>query len=257
MGNAMQGFLINNKIYELQANNQIASLLTQFDADYIMEIIDDTLNQVFTRFDIIPRPNIVRSFDTTFKELYDIYPSDINNINEMRIQTYQNIINHICQRYALRFIQTDHIDLFTIADILYDFFISKLNIYMVQFYVRLILDEKESLINIINLDEIKKSKDPNIVYNRMVFGDNDKMIAIAINLPTILRHLSTLQLTDHTIYQYTYRNRPEVIELIENSISPTVPIFTRFNEILFNDSLYGAIITYIRMALQQSVSDVN
>ena len=256
MGNMMQGFLMNNKVYEIQANNQIASLLAQFDADYIMEIIDDTLDQVFTRFDLIPRPNIVRSFDTTFKELYEIYPSDINNINEIRIQTYQNIINHICQRYALRFIQTDHVDLFTIADILYDFFISNLNNYMVQFYVKLILDEKESLINVVNIDEIKKSKDPNIVYNRMAFGDNDKMIVIAINLPIILRHLSTLQLTDHTIYQYIYSNRPEVIELIENSISPTVPIFTRFNEIIFNDALYGPIVTYIRMALQQYVSDI-
>ena len=257
MGNQMQSFLMNNQIYEVQANNQISSILSQFDADYVMDIIDDTLNQVFTRFDMIPRPNIVRSFETTFKELHNVYPADIDNIDELRVEIYQNIIDHICKKYELRFIQTDHVDLFTLADIIYDFFVSNFNIYMVQFYVKLLLREKDNIVYTLNMDEIKKSKDPNIKYNRLAFDNNDEFVAIAINLPTILKNLAALDIMDHTIYSYIYGPRPEMVNLIESSISSSVPIFQRFNNLLFNESLYGPIITYIRLAFQQSISPVD
>lgn len=249
--------MMNNQAYELQSNNQVAVLLSQLDSDYIIGVMDDTLNQMFTSFDLIPRPNIVQSFETTFKELLNIYPADIDNINQVRMETYMTIIDHICKKYEIRFIQTEAIDLFTLANVLYDLFISRFNIYMIDFYVRLIMNEKESLVPILNFDELKKSKDQNVVYNRMAFSNNDLLTVIAMQMPDVLRSLSTLEISDHTIYSYIYGPQTDIIEMLENNISPTVPLFTRFNSLLYNESLYGSIITYIRMAFQQTISEID
>lgn len=253
----MVGFLMNNQDYEIQANNQIAVLLSEFDADYVMGIIEDTLNQVFTQFDMIPRPNIVQSFENTFKELYSIYPTDIDNINQLRVETYQTIIRFICEKFNLRFIQTDAIDLYTIAFFLYDFFVAKLNIYMVQFYVKHLLAEKDNIISNLQIEGIKKN-DPNMSYNRLAFGNDETLALIATYLPTILHQFAASnQVLDHTVYSYIYGQQTEIISIFESSVSPNVSLFQRFNSLLFDPALYGPIITYIRLQFQQTVSNVD
>jgi hypothetical protein len=252
---SMAGFLSNNKAYEVQANNQVASLLAEFDSGYIMGVIEDTLNQVFTHFDIIARPNIVQSFETNFKEMYNIYESDLDNINQCRIETYQTIIDIICKKFELYFRQPENADLYSLAYFLYDFFVSRMNIYMVEFYVKHILAEKENIIHFLNMEELMKSKDPNFIYNQRIYR-NDTLATIATNLPLVLRTLaSNTQVTDHQIYMYTYGQQPNIVQMIEDSVSSTIPIFSRYNSILFNDSLYGPIITYIRIKMQQTMGD--
>ena len=65
----MLDFLMNNREYELQSDNQLASILVQFDSDYAMNVIEDTLTQMFNRFDTLPKPNIVKAFKQTFQLL--------------------------------------------------------------------------------------------------------------------------------------------------------------------------------------------
>lgn len=254
---SMAGFLTNNKVFEVQANNQVAALLAEFDSGYIMGVIEDTLNNLFTSFDMIARPNIVQAFETNFKEMLNTFPHDLDNINQCRIETYQTIIDYICKKYEIRFIQNDNVDTYTLAFFMYDFFVARLNIYMVQFFVRHILNEKESIIHMLNMEEIMKSKDANFAYNKLAFG-NDELAAIASNIPTILRQLaSSTVVTDHQIYWYIYGQQPEIVNMLEECISPTVPIYARYNSILFNEALFGPIITYIRIQFQQTVGTVD
>lgn len=252
----MQSFMMNNQYYELQSNNQVALLLSQFDSDYIIEVMDDTLMQMFSRFDLIPRPNIVQSFESVFKELLSIYESDRDNISQSRMETYQTIINHICEKYSIRFIQTESVDLFTLANLMYDFFISNYNYYMINFYVRLIMNEKDNLIKALNFDDIKKTRDHNTVYNKMAFNNDQGLTTIAIHIPDVLRLLSTLDISDDTVYRIVYGPQEDIIQTLEENISPTIPLFQRFNSILFNESLYGAIVTHIRMVFQQTAMNI-
>ena len=254
---AMSGFLANNKEYEIRANNQIAALLAQFDSGYVMDTIEDTLNQLFIQFDMIPRPNIVQSFETIFKEMYNIYPTDLDNINQCRIETYHTIIDYICKKYDIRFIQPENIDSYSLAFFMYDFFIARLNIYMVQFYVRYIIDEKENIIQMLDMESIKKSKDANFNYNKIAFGNNEILAAIASNLPIVLQKISTLPILDHQIYMYIYGQQPFIVQMLEESISPNVSIFSRYNSLLFNESLYGPILTNIRVQFQQTLSTID
>ena len=60
---SMLNFLMNDKEYEIQANMQVATILSQFDSNYIMDVISDTIDQQFQTFNTITRPNIVQSFE--------------------------------------------------------------------------------------------------------------------------------------------------------------------------------------------------
>ena len=46
----MLNFLMNDKEYEIQANMQVATILSQFDSNYIIGVLEDTINNQFNYF---------------------------------------------------------------------------------------------------------------------------------------------------------------------------------------------------------------
>nr|DAP19667.1 MAG TPA: hypothetical protein [Caudoviricetes sp.] len=253
-GMIMLDFLTNDKVYEIQANGQISMILSQFDSGYIMDIVEDTLRQLFNNFDTIPRPNVVSSFENSFKQLYDTYPNDIDNINSSREEVYRTIIDIICKRYELRFIQSDDIDLFTVSLYYYDFFVARINQYIVQFYAKLLMDEKSDIYMNMNLESLRKNKDVSTVYSNMAFNDDEALATIAANLPIVLKNLaSSLQIPDHRVFRYTYGDQPAILNIFDTTLTPVVPLFSRFNSLLFNDILYGPMIIAIRLELQKAI----
>jgi hypothetical protein len=250
----MLNFLTNDKVYEIQANGQISMILSQFDSGYIMDIVEDTLQQLFNNFDTIPRPNVVSSFENAFKQLYETYPADIDNINLSRAEAYQTIVDIICKRYELRFTQPDDIDMFTVALYYYDFFVAKLNQYIVQFYAKLLMDEKTDIYTNMGLEALKKNKDVSTVYSNMAFSDDEALATIAANLPTVLKNLAnSMHVPDNRIFRYTYGDQPAILNVFETTLTPVIPLFSRFNSLLFNDILYGSMIVAIRLELQKAI----
>ena len=71
-----------------------------------------------------------------FKDLKIQYPSDTDNIEQARQETYQEIIDIICQYYGLQLNITDPLstDNHSIAYYLYDFLSVIIKIYCTIFY---------------------------------------------------------------------------------------------------------------------------
>ena len=105
----MLDFLMNDKEYEIQANGQVATILSQFNSDYVMDVVRNTLSEQFNHFDTVPKPNIAESFETYFKELLNTYPTDETNILETRHQTFTDIRDIICRQFALGFVNEDDV----------------------------------------------------------------------------------------------------------------------------------------------------
>lgn len=252
----MLDFLINNKEYEIKANNQLGVILSQFDANYVMDIIEDTLTQQLNSFNLVGPPNAVESFELIFKELYDNYPTDHDNIDDSRIEVYRDIIDCICRHMGLSFQEQEGVDLYTLAYYLYDFFVARFNNYLVTFYDRYIQDEKENLYTSLNLEEIKKTHNSGTIgveYGRHVFGQDEAISLVVAYLPMVLQNLKQMPIQDDYIYRIVYgpQNEP-VIQLLLQNIIPRTSIFGIFNMVLFNEALYPTIITHIRMAIQQT-----
>lgn len=251
----MLDFMMNDKVYENQANDQLSVILSQFDSGYVMDVVEDTLNNNMNSFSTIPRPNAVLSFETIYKELYNTYPFDIDNVNQSRIETYTTIIDFICKKFDIMFTQPDDIDIYTIAFYMYDFFVSKLDLYLVKFYANHIINEKEDIYTSMNLEGLGSNKDISSIYSQMQFDDDKELAVIAANLPMVLKELSaSTQVPDYVIYRSIYGDMPDVLPVFEECILCKIPVFTIYNRILFNPDLYGSVITEIRIALQKSIN---
>ena len=249
----MLDFMMNNKEYEIQANGQLSTILSQFDSNYVMDIIEDTLKHQLNTFDLTGPPNAVVAFETCFKELFEVYPNDQTNIQDSRIETYRTIIEHICRHMNMTFQEGENVDLYTIAYYLYDFFVSHLCNYIVTFYDRYIQEEKLNLYTNFRLEDLKKNKDMGSVYSKLAFGDDEVMATIVANLPIVLQNLRQMPISDETIYRRIYGAANEhVVQLLISNIFPQTSVFGIFNMILFNEHLYPTVVTHIRMAIQQT-----
>ena len=248
----MLDFLMNDKIYENQANDQLAVILAQFDSNYIMDIMDDTINGILVSFDTMPRPNIVLGFEQNFKELLSIYPFEEDNVNQCRRETYDTIIKNICSKFNIHYVENEDVDKYSLARWMYDFYVANFSKYFINFYCRYLLNNKEDICSQFVTDQ--QAKDISSIYSNYAFGEDKDMVTIAANLPTILKTLSNMPIADGVIYRYAYPEGMEsVVYLLESSLSSLTPIFEIYNRILFNEDMYGTVITQIRIAIQKSI----
>ena len=247
----MLNFLMNDKVYELQANNQLSVILSQFDANFGIDVIGDILEDRLNKFDVMPIPNMVSSFEDNFKELYMNFPNDRENIDESREEIYREIIETICRKFNLEF--TDGgglIDFYAIAYYLYDFYVARFNEYMIKFYCSYIEQEKDNLYSLFRFDNIKDNKPVMMKYNY-----KDETLGVLANeLVTVINGIRLLDIPDYNVYKLIYEDN-NIINLLMTSIYPRVPIFNLFNSILFNPELYPIIVTHIRMRLQLSFNN--
>lgn len=246
----MLNFLMNDKEYEIQANMQVATILSQFDSGYVMDVVEDTINSIQFNFDIIPRPNIVQSFEEYFKVLLNTYPTDTDNINLTRNDAYHNIMNIICSKYGLRKTETENTDIYTLAFYMYDFFVSKFDYYLVNFYANYITRNKSDIFSSLGLDKVTDNGDVSTTYNKYAFGTDQELATVVANLPVVLGTIKNFDIPDIEVYKYAYGNILPVITMMEDHLEPAVSIFSMYNNILFNSIMYPNIITQIRLKIQ-------
>ena len=252
----MLDFLMNDKEYEIQAIGQVATILSQFNSDYVMDVVRNTLSEQFNHFDTVPKPNIAESFETYFKELLRTYPTDETNILETRHQTYMDIRDIICRQFALGFVNDD-VNMYSITTLLYDFFVAKFNFYMVNFYCRYIATEKSALFMNMGLEKASKEDNSSMNYARHAFGDDEELAAVIANLPVVLGALKNIDVPDRFVYQTAYGNNQLLIDLLDSHIQPNTSIFNIYNSILFNPALYPIIVTQIRLKIQMQNTNID
>lgn len=246
----MIDFMTNNKIYEYQSTNQVAVILSQFDSNYVMDLVESQIQDQFNYFDTNPKSNNVEAYEMIFKQLYTNYPNDIDNIDDSRKEVYISIIKAICFRFNLQFNFDDDMDIYTFAKYLYDFFVSNFNNYMVNFYTRFIREQKDSLYEQLNLEEYKRNKDTSTNYSRLVF-DDEKIVILSANIPTIIKYISSLSVSDDLIYRYSYGDDPDKISILADHISAPYGIFGIYTSLINNnDFMYTNIVTQVRLRLQ-------
>ena len=241
--------------YKISNEYNLTEILSRFDSNYVFDVINDKLeNMDFTN--ILEEPNVIISFEENFKLMNENFPGDTNNIRMLREQVYTDIINILCDRFNLQFNDELEIDRCTLAYYLYDFFISNRNSIMINFYTSFIVNNKSSLLRILNLDEYRKSKDSAAAYGKRIY-ENNEYGAISANMTKVINHISTLNVSLYNILQSTYTNH-DVIELLNEAISDKGNFFNDFySKILEQPDILPIIITNIRLALQKLVGDVS
>lgn len=256
----MLNYVMNSKEFEFQADSQLSSILAEFDSPYIISIIHDVLSNVFNSFDVIPKPNIIQSFETVFKQLFQYYPTDSDNIINTRTEIYRDIINYICSIYNMTFVQNENTDFYTVAFNLYDFFVAKFDPYLVEFYSKFIVKEKENIYNSLSQDALKKSKDSDSVYNKLMFDNKTTLITVINNIPEVINNIINTNVSDSQVYEMIYLNATTqdnlsmsvaIINLMLDHFKTSNGIVGIYRKLLSNPVIYPNILTALRMKIQQ------
>ena len=88
----MSQYLNNSDAYTLITEKELAVLLSTFNSQYIFDITVDKLKDKYNSSFNLTKPNVVESFEQTFKNLLNQYPMDRENILDTREEVYKEII---------------------------------------------------------------------------------------------------------------------------------------------------------------------
>ena len=244
------------ELYEINNEYNVTDILAHFDSNYILNIIEDKLENISFATSQI-EPNIVVSFENNFKNMNDRFPGDSQNIRNIREQVYRDIIRILTNKFNLQFnISDENIDLYTAAYYLYDFLMSHRNNIMVNFFTAFIINNKESLCTTLNIEEFRKGKDSAAAYSKRVYQDN-KFAIISANMPAIINYVSTLDITLLNIFQSTYKDI-KLVQFLDNAFADKGNFFKDYYcSILNKPEELPIIITNIRLALQSHVGNIS
>ena len=244
------------ELYEINNEYNVTDILAHFDSNYILNIIEDKLENISFATSQI-EPNIVVSFENNFKNMNDRFPGDSQNIRNIREQVYRDIIRILTNKFNLQFNMSDeNIDLYTAAYYLYDFLMSHRNNIMVNFFTAFIINNKESLCTTLNIEEFRKGKDSAAAYSKRVYQDN-KFAIISANMPAIINYISTLDITLLNIFQSTYKDI-KLVQFLDNAFADKGNFFKDYYcSILNKPEELPIIITNIRLALQSHVGNIS
>lgn len=247
-----------NTIEPYRINNEynVTEILAHFDSNYILHTLEDRLNNLNYTSSLI-ESNDVASFEENFKLMNEKFPGDSQNIKNVREEVYREIIRILTNKFNLEFNTVDDtIDIYTAAYYLYDFLVCRRNDLMIRFFTLFIINNKENICSILNIDGFKKNKDSSSAYGRRMYSD-PKYAVISANIPFIIDHISSLNITLTNIFQSVYVN-PSLVAFLDNAIADKGNFFRDFYySVVKNPEIAPNIITNIRLSLQRLVGDIS
>ena len=176
---------------ELGTQAELAVILSHYESTYIYDIVNSHIDMVLSTVSnlISSPPNVIGAWEQNFKAIIDQYGSeDLNKIQEVRLETYREVINIICNRYCLNFTIDENIDLYSAAYTMYDVFICNLSSNIINFFGKFIYNQKEEIFTSMNLDEVRLNRDNSTVYSRHTFKDI-KLATINANIFKVLENI--------------------------------------------------------------------
>ena len=243
-------FQYNPAITNINIDNQLAGILSQFGDDYVMDIVKDSINNRFRIYDL-PRPNIANAFEITFKDLTNGFTSNTDEILNTRKRVYTNIINIICDYYNFSFNENDEIDLFSAAYWLYEVFVSNFTNSLINFYTLYLIRESSSIYSALNLEEANKNNETTYQYSKRLFKD-PKIASIHCNLEYVIDQINNFDISLWTILNTIYVSNSNIANYILSIINdPTGQFFKKYYESFLYGREAADILTQIKLNLQQ------
>lgn len=205
----MGNFSING-LNQMATENEVATVLSNFNSNYIYDVIQDKLNGRFNISMSTQNANVVVSFDQVFKDLQVKYPSDAQNVERVRLETYREIVDFICKYYGIQYAlpaidQAPSVDYYVVAYYLYDFLVSNFFTFISTFYARYIYGNRDQIYDCMGLDAFKKNKDSSTQYGKKIFNDS-KTAIISANIIGVVKNLSGFDITIENILSVIYGN---------------------------------------------------
>lgn len=229
----------------------IGTILSYFDSEYIYHVVEDSISYRFRPFNT-SMANIVDVMNRQFIGIEEKGPDYIDQIKNVKAESFKEIINIICDKYNLS-INTD-LDtlsenyLFSLAHILYDLLVARFTEYMFNFFVSYILFNSDGIYSYLILDEnIKKSVKDSTIYKKIA---NTKFAIIHANMNKVIYNMTAYGITFNDIVNLSLDKSSA--EFILNIISDNGDFYKYFYLPYITDQKYLAdTLTNIKLNFQQ------
>ena len=236
--------------YNIDTDAGIGTILSNLDSDYIMAVVDDSLEKKFRPFDE-PMPNMVDVLERNFIGILNNAPDYREKILDVRKQTYIEIITRIVDYYNLNItidlINENEENIHTIAKMMYDAFIARFTDNMINFFTSYIIDNADTIYNYLkSMDNINRPRD-NGAYAKNNFLD-EKFVLIHANANMIIYNIAGYDIGLNTLLNYFFGQ--QVSEYLNSILEDKGDIY-KYHYGSYIKSNYGPeVITRIKLELQ-------
>lgn len=250
---------MENYVGSIDTDMAIGSILSNFETPWIMHTIQDSLNMKFRPYQE-PMPNFVDILQRQFDAVLMASPDYTDQVLEVRKQTYQEIITAICEYYGLRFTKPFEdihpVELYGIAQTMYDVFISRFTQYMIEFYIRYIIYNSDSIYAYLT-DSIPpkrgSAKEKDQISKNYI---DPKYLLIHQNLNTVILNMTTYDVPLDTLLKFflDQNQAARMSELLED----TGDIYKNHYAVYLQDNRYMAdVLTVVKLQLQSHTQDTS
>lgn len=244
---------MENYSRSIDTDAAIGSILSNFDSAWVIHSVQDSLNMRFRPFSE-PMPNFVDIVNRQFDAIINAGPEYIEQISITRDETFREIVNTICDYYNLS-IDLDSVsptELFGIAHILYDIFVSRFTDYMVDFYIRYIMINIDSIYAYLAADEsIKKPREKDMTVKSYI---DPKFQLIHANLNKVILNTAAYDIPLQSLLSF-FVDQPTSIRL-GMILSDKGDIYKNYYASYLQDQRYMAeLLTCIKLKLQSKTQE--
>lgn len=196
--------MYQNYIGSIDTDAGIGTILSRFESQYILDVVNDSLRMRFRPFNT-PMPNMADVLERQFALVYQSAPDYREKIDDCRTETYKEIISSICNFYQLQMSpEIDSIsieELYGITSIMYDVFISRFTDHMIDFFTNYIVTNVDQITEYLNADPSTIRIKDNTMYQSKQYID-PKWILIHQNVNKIVYNMAAYDITFENILRY-------------------------------------------------------
>lgn len=235
---------------EMGCENELAIVLSHYESDFVYDIVKSQINSIIYPISSVSIPtNAVGAWEQNFKAIMDQYGAEgATKIQEVRQETYREIIDIICESFKLNFTIAD-VDLFSAAYTLYNFFICNLRENITNFFAKYIYKERSGIYDSMGLSELKKNKDSSTIYGKRMYKDI-KIAVINANITKVVLNICDGMDFDFASFITTSLDDKNLSKYIVSIVSSDSGFFTDYISNIIKTHL-AEYITDIKLAIQK------
>ncbi len=247
----MSDFISNSNTYNIITETELSEILSHYNSEFVLSVVEEAIKRRFIEYPYIPIPNVVSAWENNFKLIMNKYadlPESKTEIPRVRSETYQEIIDFICQHFDLQFTNDQNIDLYSAANLMYEFFVCSFLPYMTDFFAKYIYNERNSLYENLHLSNFKKNKDSSTIYGKKIYKDI-RMAVINANVGYIVEQMESFDIDLSTIFQISLPT--QVANYMDSLISSNSDFYHNFYVSLLKTDMKSPILSEIILKLRQ------
>lgn len=237
-------------VYNIDTDAAIGEVLSNFSTEYIMHVVEDSLSKRFRPFDG-PMPNMVDVLERQFNLVINNSPDYVEKINDVKKETYIEIITFITDYYQLNVtVDLQEMDisyLHTIAKMMYDVFVGRFTDCMIGFFVNYIIDNADTIYSYLkSMDNINRPRD-NGVYAKNNFID-EKFILIHANANMVIYNIAGYDVSLNTLLKYFFIG--PIAENLSSILEDRGDIYKNYYTYYIKSDNAPELITRVKLELQ-------